>query len=189
MYQLLFDNSLDGLMLTDPSGAVLDANPAACRILGRTREEILQEGRQGIVDSSDSRLSVLIEERKRTGKAHGEITGRRKDGSRFPMEISSMVFKSPHGETRTCLIIRDITDRKTAEGEREHLIAELQEALRRVKTLSGLLPMCASCRKIRNKEGAWQHLESYIRNHTEADFSHGICPECRLQLYPETVRR
>lgn len=84
------------------------------------------------------------------------------------------------------MIIRDITERRAIEAEREGLIHELQEALRRVKSLSGLLPICASCRKIRDKAGAWHNLEAYVRTHTEADFSHGICPDCRSRLYPET---
>jgi len=188
LYRLLFQNSLDGLMLTAPDGSILDANPAACRIFGRTREEILQEGRQGMIDSSDPQLSVLIAERRRTGRAHGELRARRKDGTLFPVEFSSVVFEAPDGNSRTCIIIRDITERKTADAERERLIRELQEALGRVKTLSGLLPICASCRKIRDKQGSWQNLETYIRNHTEADFSHGICPECRARLYPDSVR-
>ncbi len=184
-YQLLFENSLDGQMLTAPDGSILDANPAACRIMGRTREEIVQEGRQGLMDVSDPRLSVLIAERQRTGRAHGELTAKRKDGTRFPVEVSSVVFPRRDGELRTCIIIRDITERKAAESERERLIKELQEALGRVKTLSGLLHICASCRKIRDHQGAWHNLEIYVRNHTEADFSHGICPECHHNLYPE----
>ncbi len=187
LYGMLFQNSLDGLMLTAPDGSILDANPAACRILERTREEIVREGRQGLIDSADPRLAVLIAERQRTGKAHGELTARRKDGTPFPVEISSVVFASQDGSPRTCIIIRDITERKAAEAERERLIQELQETLGRVKTLSGLLPMCASCRKIRDKQGLWHSLELYIRKHTEADFSHGICPDCRRQLYPETL--
>ena len=174
-------------MLTAPDGSIIDANPAACRIMGRTRVEILQEGRQGLIDASDPRLAVLVAERQRTGRAHGELRARRKDGSFFPIEISSVVFQSPQGEARTCIIIRDITQRIASEAEHERLIQELQEALRSVKSLSGLLPMCASCRKIRDKEGAWHSLEAYIRNHTEADFSHGICPDCRRTLYPETL--
>jgi len=185
-YQALFENSLDGLMLTAPDGSILDANPAACRIMGRTREEILQAGRQGLMDATDTRLSVLIAERQRTGRAHGELTAKRKDGTRFPVEVSSVVFTSPDGELRTCMIIRDITERKAAEAERERLIKELQEALGRVKTLSGLLPICASCRRIRDQQGTWHNLEVYIRNHTEADFSHGICPGCHRNLYPES---
>ncbi len=184
LYRLLFENSMDGLMLTAPDGSILDANPAACRIMGRTREEIIREGRDGLIDISDPRLPGLIEERQRTGKTHGELTARRKDGTLFPMEFSSVVFQDPDGQSRTCLILRDISDRKAAETERERLIGELQEALQRVRSLSGLLPMCASCRKIRDQQGDWHNLENYVRTHTEADFSHGICPECRTKLYP-----
>lgn len=186
LYGLLFQNSLDGIMLTAPDGSILDANPAACRILGRTREDILEEGRRGVIDESDPNLPNLLAERQRTGRAQGELTARRKDGSLFPIEFSSVVFEAPTGKPKTCLIIRDITERKAAEAERERLIKELQEAIGRVKTLSGLLPICASCRKIRDAQGAWHHLERYIREHTEADFSHGICPDCRRRLYPES---
>ncbi|MGA7751656.1 MAG: PAS domain S-box protein [Candidatus Sulfotelmatobacter sp.] len=189
MYRLLFDNSLDGLMLTSPDGTILDANPSACRLLGRTREEIIHEGRAGLIDTSDPRLAVLIEERQRTGRAHGELMARRKDGSLFPVEVSSVVFENGEGMPRTCLILRDISERKSAEAERERLIKELQDALARVKGLSGLLPICASCRKIRDSGGAWHNLENYIRQHSEADFTHGICPDCRRTLYPETLPR
>lgn len=188
LYELLFQNSLDGLLLTAPDGSVLDANPAACRIWGRTRDEIRREGREGLVDTSDPRLARLIVERQRTGRTHGELNARRKDGTLFPIEISSMVFENPAGTERTCMIIRDISDRKAAEAERERLIYELQQALSRVRTLSGLLPMCASCRKIRDIEGQWSDLETFIRENTSADFTHGICPECRHRLYPETIR-
>jgi len=184
LYQLLFHHGFDGLMLTVPSGAILDANPAACRIMGRTREEILQEGRDGLIDSTDARLQDLIAERERTGKAHGELRVRRKDGSVLPVELSSVVFHTPEGEKRTCIIIRDVSERKAAEAERDRLIAELQQALERVRSLSGLLPMCAACRKIRDDAGKWHDLESYIRIHTETQFSHGICLECRQKLYP-----
>jgi len=79
----------------------------------------------------------------------------------------------------------DITNRKLIEEERRKLIEDLQEALAEVKALSGLLPICASCKKIRDDKGYWTQIESYIRDHSEADFSHGICPECAKKLYPE----
>ena len=186
LYRLLFENCMDGIMKTAPDGSILDANPAACEIFQRTREEIIAARREGLIDETDPRLPALVEERGRTGKAHGELWGRRKDGSLFPVEFSSVVFENPQGQARTCLIVRDISERKTAEAERERLIHELKDALAHVKTLSGLLPMCASCRKIRDKEGRWRPLELYIREHTAADFSHGICPECRRILYPDT---
>jgi PAS domain S-box-containing protein len=184
-YRLLFENSLDGILLTLPDGSVLDANPSACRIMGRTREEIVQAGRAGIVDATDPRLAVLIEERTRTGKAQGELNCRRPDGTFFPIEISSVVFQGFGGESRTVIIFRDVSARKTAETEREQLVSELQEALQRVKVLSGLLPICASCKKIRDAEGTWHHLETYITKHSDATFTHGICADCRRKLYPD----
>ena len=80
---------------------------------------------------------------------------------------------------------KDITSRKQAEEERERLIGELQQALAQVKQLSGFLPICASCKKIRDDNGYWTQIEAYIRDHSQAEFSHGICPECMKKLYPE----
>jgi hypothetical protein len=75
--------------------------------------------------------------------------------------------------------------RKQAEEERERLISDLQKALSDIKKLSGLLPICASCKKIRDDKGYWRQIEQYIREHSEAEFTHGICPECVKQHYPE----
>lgn len=82
-------------------------------------------------------------------------------------------------------ISKDITDRKRIERDREQLIQELTAALAKVKTLSGLLPICASCKKIRDDRGYWTQIECYIRDHSMADFSHGLCPDCVDGLYPE----
>jgi len=72
----------------------------------------------------------------------------------------------------------DVTHLKQAAAERERLIGELQEALTRVKLLSGLLPICSGCKKIRDEHQSWQPLEIYISTHSEADFTHGMCPDC-----------
>ncbi len=71
------------------------------------------------------------------------------------------------------------------EAERERLITELQEALAKVETLSGLLPMCAWCKNIRNDEGYWQTVEQYISEHSKAEFTHGICFDCMKKEFPE----
>lgn len=84
-------------------------------------------------------------------------------------------YSSPTG---TLIVCRDITLRKQIEEEREMLITELQEALASVKTLGGLLPICASCKKIRDDEGYWNQVDKYISKHTDAKFTHGICPDC-----------
>ena len=71
------------------------------------------------------------------------------------------------------------------EKKRREIIAQLHQALGEVKTLSGLLPICASCKKIRDDSGYWNQIETYIRDHSEAEFSHSICPECAKKLYPD----
>ena len=71
------------------------------------------------------------------------------------------------------------------EQERKKLIGDLQEALAKVKLLSGLLPICSSCKNIRDEEGYWHQVEAYIRDHSEADFSHSVCPRCARTLYPD----
>ncbi len=74
---------------------------------------------------------------------------------------------------------------KTSEKRREKAIHEREIALKETKILRGMIPICSACKKIRDSEGAWTQMELYIRNHSEADFSHGICPECVKKLYPE----
>lgn len=77
---------------------------------------------------------------------------------------------------------------KQAEEEKERLIRDLQDALAKVKTLRGLLPICYSCKQIRDDKGYWNQLETYVRDHSEAEFTHGICPACAERLYPDLAR-
>ncbi len=181
----IFENSLDGILLTAPDGSVFKANQAACWILDRSEEEIYRAGRSGLTVSSDPRLATLLEERQKLGRVKGELNLVRKDGTVFPVEISSAIFTDSKGEQKTSMVFRDITKRKHIEQERNRLIAELEESLSRVKMLSGLLPICASCKKIRDDQGYWRQVEEYIREHSEAEFSHSICPNCARRLYPE----
>jgi PAS domain S-box-containing protein len=116
-YRTLFENSMDAVLLTVPDGHILSANPAACRMFGRGEEELRALGRGAIVDARDPRLTKLLEERARTGRASGELTMSRKDGSPFPGEVSSFLFTDTSGAMRTSMIIRDITDRKRAEEQ------------------------------------------------------------------------
>lgn len=84
---------------------------------------------------------------------------------------------------------QDITKRKFAEDVKAELIEELQKALDEVNLLSGFLPICASCKKIRDDKGYWNQIETYIRDHSQAEFSHSICPECAQDLYPDAYKR
>jgi PAS domain S-box-containing protein len=98
---------------------------------------------------------------------------------------SARLFDSFGNVTGAIESIRDVTAAKRLEEEREQLIAELQEAALKVQTLRGLLPICASCKSIRDDKGYWNKLEAFISEHSDAQFSHGICPECAKKLYPE----
>jgi PAS domain S-box-containing protein len=113
-FRLIFENSGDAILLSSPDGKVYKANPAACRMFGRSEEEICQSGRQGLVDASDPRLPVALETQQRTGKFTGELTFLRRDGQPFPVEITSTMFQEG-GQIRNSLIIRDISERKQAE--------------------------------------------------------------------------
>jgi PAS domain S-box-containing protein len=125
-YHSLFDNSIDGVLLMALDGTILEANPEACRIFGRTEEEMHQIGREGIVDLTDPRLAAALEERARTGRFRGQLTYVRKDGTLFPGEISTVMFRDRDGNSKTSMIIRDITDRKRAED----MLLESQEKYR-----------------------------------------------------------
>jgi hypothetical protein len=96
------------------------------------------------------------------------------------------VFTNSKGEVLGLIGgILDITDRKSFEKEREELISELKLALSEVKKLSGLLPICSHCKKIRDDKGYWNQIEGYIQSHSDAKFSHGICQECAKKYYPD----
>ena len=131
-YRLFFENSLDGILLTNGKGEIYAANPAACEIFGMTEEEICTLGRKGILDESDMNWAVFFEERNRNGKAKAELRHFRKDGSVFFAEVASVKFISANGEIRTNTIIRDITERKRAE-------AEVQESYEQIRRLTAHL--------------------------------------------------
>jgi len=83
-----------------------------------------------------------------------------------------------NGRRHLCVAMEDISGRKQAEIERETLIGELKTALAEVKTLSGFVPICSGCKKIRDDKDYWQSVESYIQAHSNATFTHGLCPNC-----------
>lgn len=93
----------------------------------------------------------------------------------------------PYNDRELHIAIEIALDRHTVDVEKEKLIAGLQKALATIKRLHGILPICASCKKIRDDNGYWTQVESYIREHSEAEFSHGICPECAKKLYPDYI--
>ena len=110
-FRSLFENSIDGMMVTVVDGSVLSANARMCEILGMSEKEIIDAGREGIA-VQDERLEAGLKERAHTGRFRGELTLRRKDGSLVPVELSSCVFEDVNGTVKTGHVVRDITERK-----------------------------------------------------------------------------
>jgi PAS domain S-box-containing protein len=125
-FRALFENSLDAVFLAIPDGTTLAANPAACAMTGWTEEELCEMGRSAILDTNDPRLSQALEERKRTGRfQRRELTAIRKDRSRIPVEVDSVII--PGDPIRSFTIMRDITERKQAEDAVRTANEELEE--------------------------------------------------------------
>lgn len=110
------ETSLDAILLTIPAdGSIQAANPAACRMFGRSEQEIIEGGRNGLIDTADPRLAAALDERAHTGRFIGELTFLRRGGERFLGEVASALFTDHRGQQRASMIVRDITERKRAE--------------------------------------------------------------------------
>jgi len=131
-YRLLFNHSMDAIVLTDPrnGGKILSANPAACRMLGWSEEELIGKDRDVMFDLTDPELSALLDERASSGSAKAQLTCKRKDGTIFPGEVSTAFLINNNGEPRTVVIIRDITERRRTEEVLSHERSLLESVMR-----------------------------------------------------------
>lgn len=146
-------------------------------IIGRTVYEIAPGHLADIYHAKDRELM------ENPGVQIYESQVRKSGGKDMSVIFHKATFHDMNGELAGMIgVILDITELRTAEAEKEATISDLKEALSEVKTLSGLLPICASCKKIRDDSGFWQRLEKYIRDRSHADFSHSICPDCARKL-------
>ena len=129
-YRSIFENSSVAILLTTTDGSILSVNKSACSLFGMDEAEICRIGRRGIIDLLDPRLPMLLEERIKTGRAKGELTFIKKDGTKFNCEISSVVFNDSEGKERNSLVIRDLTEQKKAENEIQELNKELEQKVK-----------------------------------------------------------
>ncbi len=126
-YRSIFHHSAEAIFLTRPDGTILNANPTACQMFGYTEEELIRVGRSGLLDPADPRVAGAIEERARSGIFQGELTCIRKDGTRFPGELTSLIFEGGTGDPRTSTILRDMSERRQAEEDRGRWERRLQQ--------------------------------------------------------------
>lgn len=178
----------DAIFSRDMAGTILSWNSAAERMYGHAAREAIGKPISIIVPPDRINELADIQEKLQQGEriAGMETTRMHKDGRR--VEVSMTISPIKDDQERVVgasVIARDITERKRLEQERLTLISELREAISKVKQLSGLLPICASCKRIRDEKGSWQQVEVYVHAHSQADFTHSICPDCTKELYPD----
>jgi len=187
-YKNLFQSSFDGIAESDLEGNLISCNVAYLEMTDHSEEEIKKLNYQDITPEKWAEVDKKhVEQCLQRGYSDLYEKERiKKDGTIIPISIRIWLRRDAQGNP-LCLwaIVRDITEQKQAEMAIKQERDNLQAALAEVKTLSGLLPICANCKKIRDDKGYWNQIEAYIRDHSEADFSHSICPECVKKLYPE----
>jgi PAS domain S-box-containing protein len=184
----IVESSEDAIIGKMLDGTILSWNAGAEKMYGYKAEEVKGKSISIVIPPyRPEELPQLYERIKAGEKIDWYETVRiRKDGRAMDVSLTLSPIKDAAGKVvGISAIEHDITLRKREEEERIRLIGELTEALGNIKTLRGLLPICASCKKIRDDRGYWQKVESYISDHTQAEFTHGICPECLRRLYPE----
>src|SRR5881296_4308012 len=177
----IVDSSEDAIIGKTLEGIVVSWNRGAERIFGYTAEEVLGQPITALIppDRSDEEPKVI--ERLRRGEhiEHFDTMRRRKDGEEIAVSLTISPIKDEAGTIiGISKIARDISERQRAKVELERLVRDLVDALAQVKTMKGLLPICSSCKKIRSDENYWKNIETYIEEHSEASFTHGICPDC-----------
>jgi PAS domain S-box-containing protein len=165
-------------------------SPACAAVTGYTAEEFAADPYLWIrmVALEDRELIQRRVEQILEGNDISPIEHRilRKDGQLRWVRDNIILYRDNSGTLLSYDgVVKDITERKLADEEREKLINELKDALAKIKTLSGMLPICSYCKKIRDDKGYWDQVDSYISKHTDTVFSHGMCPECAKKALKE----
>lgn len=174
LFRNLMERSTDAFFIAEPgTGALLDVNAKACENLGYSRTELLKMKvwdfwGEGKGPAGFSEFTARVREK---GSLILESRDRRRDGSFLPVEVS-VTAVSQDGKEYLLAVVRDISERR-----------RMEEAMREVKTLQELIPICASCKKIRSDKGYWEQVESYFERKSDAKFTHGLCEACAAKLY------
>lgn len=188
MLRLMVEHSEDILTLRDADGRIRYTTPSFYRVMGYRQEEMIGETGFELIHPEDRAivLDALDEFMKAPGARDSiQYRARHANGSWVSLEVVAYNLLD-HPDIQGLLISgRDISNRKRDEAVKDQLIWELQQALAGANTLSGVLPICAACKKIQDEGGNWQQIEWYVRERAQVEFSHGMCPECTRLWFPK----
>lgn len=190
-FRLIVENSHDIIYTLSAGGMFLFVSPAWTRLLGHPTSEVVGKSFRAFVHPEDEPACTRFQESVIATGLRGEgieYRVRHADGTWYWHASSAVPFRDGSGAVAGFYgIARDVTEQRARERNQKELIARLQKALEEIKTLSGIVPICVACKKIRDDGGYWSQVEAYVARHTEAQFSHSLCPECLMRLYPEAA--
>jgi len=172
-----------GMVVLDDEDRVVDVNPAAQKMLGLGPKDAIGRPVRRIMAMPPE----IAQPQGLDAPTLLEIATRHVPARHLELVVSELRDRRGRLSGRL-VVVRDVTDRKLAELERERLVSELQQALAEVKTLSGMLPICSSCKKIRDDKGYWTQIEHYVQTRSDAVFTHGLCPDCLERIEAEFSR-
>jgi len=172
-------SSINAITIADLEGNLTYVNPSFLKMWGYDDEKEVLGGKAVELWQMQEQAAEVIQALQEKGSWEGELTATKKDGTRFDVRLSASMITDKTGKPINIMgSFIDITEHKKTEIEREKLIKDLEASLERIQTLSGLIPICAWCKKIRDDKGYWESVEAYIGERTKAEFTHGMCPEC-----------
>lgn len=199
--RLLTENIVDVVFVLDPKTLTYEyLTESVRRISGYTAEELIGTRFVDRLEPASAKRAAdtlraelaRFEEGTHLAKSL-ELEIKHRNGGTYWIEMKAKLLKEPDSIMKIVGISRDITERKQAEQELaaqntalEKALAEKERLLKEIKTLQKLLPVCSGCRRIRDKGGKWWPLEVYVSSHTDSNFTHTICPDCKDIFYPET---
>jgi len=185
-YKILTESSQTGIYIHQDE-IIVYANDRFAELYGYTVDELIGTNYFNLFSPDERARAQEIKSKRLRGEdapQQYEIQRVKKDGGILWGQTVAVCILY-QGKPAIMGNIVDISERKQTEEQRDRLIADLQKALSEVKTLRGFLPICSHCKKIRDDKGYWNQIESYIRDRSDAEFSHGICPECTKKYYPD----
>lgn len=185
LYKSLFENSHSVMLVIHPeTGRIIDANNSACTYYMIPKQKITSMNISDINIMEPAKVFDEMGKAKEEKRCYFNFTHRLSNGETREVEVYSNPVKI-EGHRVLFSVIHDISEKKKREREKDELIQKLEKALYEIKALKEILPICSSCKKIRDDEGYWNQLETYIRDHYEVEFSHSMCPECTKKNYPD----
>jgi len=178
----VFETTTQGVLVLDDQDRIVDLNPAAIEMFPALSSRTVLGKKIALVLKDEPEFYTLIMKQEDKNVEYERTVG----GERNFLRVKGNLLLNRNGKVDgQVLLIGDITKRKLNEEEREQLINDLQTALHDIKRLQGLLPICSHCKKIRDDKGYWNRLEEYFTDHSDVQFTHGICPDCRDKLLAE----